>query len=790
MQALNRKLARDLWHLRSQMLAVTAVVTCSVGAYVSMRSTYRSLVVSQAAYYRSYRFADVFAGLKRAPASFVARIGSIPGVAAVQTRVVHEVVLDMPGLREPATGRLVSVPARRAPMLNDLFLRHGGYIEPGQRDEIIISEAFAEANKLSVGDALNAVLNGRWERLRIVGIALSPEYVYEVRGGGDIFPDNRHFGVLWMSEEALGPTFNMKNAFNDGREVGMQVCACSRIAADICCQSIGGPRNCKADGPRDVPACRLSDQLGEDPAMEFNAPDIDALRQLYAESPVAKAFFEHSAKRERDQSETKVDRVILLLKREGHEFKRREIIELFRKMQEQGLGQFVEGRHGWPSRFVWNTGMTSVGRAAIGEPQGIESIPPEDEIADTKDPQQATGGGEFAGREALNGLVGDWMDDNDEDAGGDTQPSTEVEVSKLEGLDTTKTVGWGGEYPLDSVFVRTDQRTVGEVVRRIRSNRYDLNPDFQRDFVWKIDKQSRLIESCLMRIPLPVFYVAEAQDGRIIVVDGLQRLTTFWRYLGNQFKLTFPGSEDAPPHKLEGIKFQDLDLKLQERVEDTQLTLYILDPKAPERAKLDIFERVNGGEILTRQQMRNCLHNGRATRWLKEAATSAPFLQATGGSLDYRTMRDREAINRFCAFSILTWREYRSGDMDSFLAEALDRMNTFSPEQLDEIREQFDRSMTLNYSLFKQHAFRKSLAGRPADNRSVLNIALFDVCSVLLSRLDPSRVETQGESVKQAIRGLIRDDAFSHAITYSTNSRRQVEKRFSDAERALAEVPQ
>lgn len=215
MQALNRKLARDLWHLRSQMLAVTAVVTCSVGAYVSMRSTYRSLVVSQAAYYRSYRFADVFAGLKRAPASFVARIGSIPGVAAVQTRVVHEVVLDMPGLREPATGRLVSVPERRAPMLDDLFLRHGGYIEPGQRDEIIISEAFAGANKLSVGDALNAVLNGRWERLRIVGIALSPEYVYEVRGGGDISPDNRHFGVLWMSEEALGPTFNMKNAFND-----------------------------------------------------------------------------------------------------------------------------------------------------------------------------------------------------------------------------------------------------------------------------------------------------------------------------------------------------------------------------------------------------------------------------------------------------------------------------------------------------------------------------------------------------------------------------------------------
>ena len=151
-------------------------------------------------------------------------------------------------------------------------------------------------------------------------------------------------------------------------------------------------------------------------------------------------------------------------------------------------------------------------------------------------------------------------------------------------------------------------------------------------------------------------------------------------------------------------------------------------------------------------------------------------------------MRDREAINRFCAFSILGWRQYRSGDMDSFLADALDGMNKFQPEKLDEIREQFDRSMIVNYSLFRQHAFRKSLAGSPGDNRYVLNIALFDVCSVLLSRLDPAKVEILKEPIKEAIRGLIRDDAFSHAITYSTNSRKQVQKRFADAEQRLAEV--
>src|SRR5580692_10163022 len=128
-----------------------------------------------------------------------------------------------------------------------------------------------------------------------------------------------------------------------------------------------------------------------------------------------------------------------------------------------------------------------------------------------------------------------------------------------------------------------------------------------------------------------------------------------------ELKLSFAKAEEDPPHPLEGKRFSDLELKLQERVEDTQLTLYILDPKAPERAKLDIFERVNSGEILTRQQMRNCLYNGVATRWLKDAARSSEFLHATGRSLDSRTMRDREAINRFCAFSILGWKRYRSG---------------------------------------------------------------------------------------------------------------------------------
>jgi putative ABC transport system permease protein len=213
-KALARKRLRDLVHLRGQVVAIALVVACGVAVVVTSRASYESLVVSQATYYAEYRFADVFANLKRAPESLRARIAAIPGVAAVETRIVAQVTLDVPGLEEPATGRLVSVPEHRVPILNDLHLRSGRWLEPGRRDEVIASEAFANANRLHVGSTIGAVLHGRWQELTIVGIALSPEYVYEIQGTS-LFPDNKRFGVLWISRDAIGPPFQMEGAFND-----------------------------------------------------------------------------------------------------------------------------------------------------------------------------------------------------------------------------------------------------------------------------------------------------------------------------------------------------------------------------------------------------------------------------------------------------------------------------------------------------------------------------------------------------------------------------------------------
>jgi putative ABC transport system permease protein len=214
LSALDRKLLRDLWHMRGQVVTVAMIVASGIATYVTMRGAYESVERAQQQHYARYHFADVFAQLKRAPNSLAAQIEAIPGVSVVETRVVVEVNLDVPGLDEPAVGRLVSIPQRRQSMLNDLFLRSGRYLEPGRQDEVLVSEAFSSANHLEVGTSISAVINGRWERLRIVGVALSPEYVYEIRGA-EVFPDNKRFGVLWMSREALGPLFNMEGGFND-----------------------------------------------------------------------------------------------------------------------------------------------------------------------------------------------------------------------------------------------------------------------------------------------------------------------------------------------------------------------------------------------------------------------------------------------------------------------------------------------------------------------------------------------------------------------------------------------
>ncbi|MDJ0651321.1 MAG: FtsX-like permease family protein [Xenococcaceae cyanobacterium MO_188.B19] len=215
MNSLDRKLFRDLWHSRGQVIAIALVVACGIASFVMARSAYTSLTLTQNTYYNKYHFAQVFASLKRAPESLKSQIAEIPGVAQTQTRIMVDVTLDVPDLPEPGTGRLISIPEQQIPLLNKPFIRKGRYIEPGRGNEVLVSEAFAQANKLQLQDTIGAIINGRWEQLKIVGIALSPEYVYEVRGAGELYPDNKRFGIIWMGRDALGKAYDLDGAFND-----------------------------------------------------------------------------------------------------------------------------------------------------------------------------------------------------------------------------------------------------------------------------------------------------------------------------------------------------------------------------------------------------------------------------------------------------------------------------------------------------------------------------------------------------------------------------------------------
>ena len=353
-----------------------------------------------------------------------------------------------------------------------------------------------------------------------------------------------------------------------------------------------------------------------------------------------------------------------------------------------------------------------------------------------------------------------------------------VDGEEVEGLDAEG--GSWGDYPIDDLLIRHENRTIHDVIRRIDQSNYVMDPDFQRDFIWPEDKQSKLIESVIMRIPLPVFYMAEDDEGRMVVVDGLQRLSTFQRFVKDELQLKLPDRKE-----LNGQRFSQLSSKVQNRVEDCNLIFYIIDAKVPERARLDIFERVNGGVPLTRQQMRNCLFMGDATRFLKEEAQTDIFVKATGSSLNRQTMRDREFVNRFCAFQLLDVDEYR-GDMDDFLAEGLRRMNKMGATRLSKLSTELRRGLTNNFELFDRHAFRKH---KPEQGtRSVLNASFWDVMSTGLSRYEEKHVKASASSLRCSIYALLTNEKFNTAITYGPNDSRKVRTRFQMTRQRLEEV--
>jgi putative ABC transport system permease protein len=212
--ALDTKLMRDLARLKGQLITIAMVVAVGIACFITLRGNYLSLQYARHAYYERHRFADVFAHLERAPQALAADLEAIPGVARVDTRVVEAAMVPLESMPEAIRAQVVSLPEHGRPALNDVDVRAGRMIEPGRSDEVLLLQGFAEAHGIEPGERIPAVINGKRRELAVVGLALSPEYVFAI-APGDMAPDPRRFAILWMEETALAAAFQMEGAFND-----------------------------------------------------------------------------------------------------------------------------------------------------------------------------------------------------------------------------------------------------------------------------------------------------------------------------------------------------------------------------------------------------------------------------------------------------------------------------------------------------------------------------------------------------------------------------------------------
>lgn len=346
------------------------------------------------------------------------------------------------------------------------------------------------------------------------------------------------------------------------------------------------------------------------------------------------------------------------------------------------------------------------------------------------------------------------------------------------------------ERPFDpeKIKVRTTNIVVEQLVSRIRHGEIDLSPDFQRSFVWKTERQSRLIESLLLRIPIPVFYVAADEKENWRVVDGVQRVSTIDAYMKDEFQL----AQLEYLNRLEGSSFSKLPRAMQRRIGETQLIVNVIEPGTPEGVMFNIFRRINtGGMTLNGQEIRNALHPGPVREYLKKLAGTEEFLKATDRSIRTKRMADRECVLRFLAFYVEPWEDYDTNDLDGHLSGTMTKINNMTPKQRDTIAEDFKKSMCTAFQIFGKNAFRK-LYNRNDRQRRQISKALFDSWSVQLAQCSADEIDRLTQKREEVINRFLalmnEDREFEKAISYATGTPQRVQKRFRAIEELVTEV--
>jgi hypothetical protein len=365
----------------------------------------------------------------------------------------------------------------------------------------------------------------------------------------------------------------------------------------------------------------------------------------------------------------------------------------------------------------------------------------------------------------------------------------EVVAVGVEGQDLDDDDGGEVTHPYDPSKnnIVTKQLSLDLLLRRLRHDEIDLMPDFQRrGNLWSDERMSRLIESILIRIPLPVLYFDATDDAKWLVVDGLQRLSTLKRFVIDQ-SLALTRLEYLRAH--EGKVFAELPRDLQRRIEETQVTAHLIEPGTPLEVKYNIFRRINtGGIVLTAQEIRHALNPGPATSLLAELAESPEFRAATEEGVPSDRMLDREFVLRFCAFFQVPYANY-TGNMDLFLTQQMRELNRATNERRESMRSAFLESLRTARALFDNDAFRKRFSRD--DRRKPINKALFEVWTVTLARLggeERAKLIEQREVVRARFIEAMNNLDFEQSITQGTGDVRRVQTRFREIEALIERV--
>ena len=346
----------------------------------------------------------------------------------------------------------------------------------------------------------------------------------------------------------------------------------------------------------------------------------------------------------------------------------------------------------------------------------------------------------------------------------------------------------GGLYPYDptqaDIDIREYPQTIFELLRKYDNGRLIIDPDFQRNVVWKSDQKSKFIESVILNFPLPPWYLNQTKEGKLIIVDGLQRTTALHEFVKNEFKLS--GLEALT--RLNGCTFSELKElpgDYQTRIEDKKLNIYLIKPSVPVKVVYDIFNRINtGGTQLERQEVRNCIFSGKSTKLLKQLSEKEYFRKAIDNGVSPERMKDREVILRYLAFKLFDYEKDYQGDMSDFVEKAMKKINLMDDGEIEILENDFERVMNLTFEFFGPKNFRLP----SGQNRGRINIAIFESVCYFFSARSDEFLQSHKKSIQDNFIKLLENPAYFDAIKYSTSSKSKVITRFKLAQDILGDV--